>query len=163
MSYKVEVTAASVPELASKLISLGVSMQTTVQVFHSSANDPVMPEVKEAAPKARKTKAAPEVAEQAPADPTPEAQTGEAASPAELAPEPAAPEPAPSAPSAEASASEPLDFDKDVAPVVLNAVKVKGKPWVQEILSQFGVERASQVPDEQLPELIAAINEGVGA
>ena len=160
MSYKVEVTAASVPELASKLLAMGLSMQGGVAVVHSSANDPVMPEVKGAAPKAKKVK---EVAEKAPADPTPEAQTGEAASPAEPALEPAAPEPAPSAPSAEASASEPLDFDKDVAPVVLNAVKVKGKPWVQEVLSQFGVERASQVPDEQLGELVAAMNEGVNA
>lgn len=160
MSYKVEVTAASVPELASKLLAMGFSMQGGVAVVHSSANDPVMPEVKEAAPKAKKAK---EVAEKAPADPTPDPKSAPTAEATESQPttqEPASTDaPAP-------SASEPadvLDFDKDVAPVVLNAVKVKGKPWVQEILSQFGVERASQVPDEQLPELIAAINEGVGA
>jgi hypothetical protein len=56
--------------------------------------------------------------------------------------------------------SKTLDFDKDVAPVVLNAVKVHTKEWVQEVLSQFGVARASQVPDEQLPELVAALRAG---
>jgi hypothetical protein len=53
-----------------------------------------------------------------------------------------------------------LDFDKDVAPVVLNAVKVHTKEWVQEVLSQFGFARASQVPDEQLPELVAVLSAG---
>ena len=54
-----------------------------------------------------------------------------------------------------------LDFEKDVAPLVLKAVAVKGKPWVQEVLAQFGVERASQVPDDRLPELVAIVAEAV--
>jgi hypothetical protein len=54
-----------------------------------------------------------------------------------------------------------LDFDKDVTPVVLDAVKTKGKPWVQDILAQFGVERASQVPDERFGELVDMLKEGL--
>lgn len=150
MSYRVEITATSVTELAGKLLALAATMQA-VPV------DPVMEEVK-AASKPKKVKA--EAAEQAPVDPTPGQPTPEISAP---------PSDTSSAPKQEQTSStssntehpsEPLDFDKDVAPVVLGAVKVKGKPWVQEVLSQFGVERASQVPVEQLPELIAALADG---
>jgi hypothetical protein len=136
---------------------------------HSVMPDPVMPEVKETvkATKPRKAKddgaalqaAAHPVNDAAPisedADLNPEALTT-------VEVEVAEPPVAEQKPVVEEQAVV-LDFDKDVAPVVLNAVKVKGKPWVQEILSQFGVERASQVPDEQMSELLAAINEGVDA
>ena len=72
---------------------------------------------------------------------------------AEPAPSPSEPEPAP--------AAKPLDFDKDVAPIVLQGVKQRGKEWVQDILSQFGVERASQVSDDRMGELVAAIKDGL--
>ena len=68
---------------------------------------------------------------------------------APAAPEPAAPEPAAPA----------LSFEKDVAPVVLRAVATKGKPFVEGIMTQFGVERASQLPAERWPELITHLEE----
>lgn len=142
--YKIEITAETLAELAGKAASLAAKLNTgagteaPVQLRITAAGDLVR-----------------EVAEAAPADPTP-AQTGEAARPAEPATEPAAPEPTTSAPSAEASASE-LDFDTDVAPYVLQVVKEKGKPVAQEILSQFGVEKASSLDPAQWPELVATL------
>lgn len=55
--------------------------------------------------------------------------------------------------------SQPLDFDTDVAPIVLGVVRNKGKPFVVEVLSQFGVERASELKPEQYGELIAALTD----
>ena len=59
------------------------------------------------------------------------------------------------------AAESPLDFDRDVAPVVIRAVKQRGKEWVQGVLAQFGVERASLVPDEHLRELVALVAAGL--
>jgi hypothetical protein len=61
-----------------------------------------------------------------------------------------------STPAPAASASE-LDFELDVAPVVLRAVSSKGKPFVQDILSEFGSVRASQLAVDLWPELIARL------
>jgi hypothetical protein len=59
--------------------------------------------------------------------------------------------PAPPAPVADAPA---LSFEKDVAPVVLRAVATKGKPFVEGIMIEFGVERASQLDAARWAELI---------
>ena len=142
--YKIEITAETLAELAGKAASLAAKLNTG-----AGTEAPVQLRIPAAGDLVR------EVAEAAPADPTP-AQTGEAARPAEPATEPAAPEPTTSAPSAEASASE-LDFDTDVAPYVLQVVKEKGKPVAQEILSQFGVEKASSLDPAQWPELVATL------
>lgn len=55
--------------------------------------------------------------------------------------------------------AEELSFDKDVAPFVLQVVKEKGKPAAQEILSQFGVERASLLEPSHWPELVRLLKE----
>lgn len=65
---------------------------------------------------------------------------------------------APAAPAPEAPAPA-LSFEKDVAPIVLRAVATKGKPFVEGIMTQFGVERASQLPAERWPELITHLEE----
>jgi hypothetical protein len=83
---------------------------------------------------------------------------------AEPAPEPVAPEPDPEP---EAVAPEPtpepeaaaLDFDKDVAALVLETLAVKGRDVVSGILSQFGVAKASQLDEKLWPELIAALKD----
>ena len=64
---------------------------------------------------------------------------------------PVAPAPVADVPVADAPA---LSFDKDVAPVVLRAVATKGKPFVENIMTEFGVERASQMDAARWPELI---------
>lgn len=138
---KIEVTGSSIGEVADKLLAIGRSLhsKTVLPIANGGTSSQTWEEVTE-------------VADAAPVDPTP-AQTGEAARPAEPATEPAAPEPTTSAPSAEASASE-LNFDTDVAPYVLQVVKEKGKPVAQEILSQFGVEKASLLEPHLWPELV---------
>lgn len=150
MSYKVEITAGSVTELAGKLLALAATMQTTPA-------DPIMPEVKDAAPKAAKAKKgkAEEVAAETATGTGSIIETEAAAPQADETPTEATPVSDPE-PIAEAT----LDFDKDVAPVVLGAVKAKGREWVSSVLSQFGAERASQVPEEQFGELIAALQDG---
>lgn len=55
------------------------------------------------------------------------------------------------------------DFDTEVTPVVLGAVRAKGKEWVAALLGEFGVEKASQLKDAQFQELIDTINERMGA
>jgi hypothetical protein len=47
-----------------------------------------------------------------------------------------------------------LNFDTDVAPVVLRAVATKGKPFVEGIMTEFGVARASQLDAARWAELI---------
>ena len=143
---KIEVTGNSIAEVADKLLALGTSLHTAGSMFGIDA----AVEPKKAA------KAKPEAGK---AD---DARNGrelalaaeKAAAPSNSAPVTATAETVP------APSEKPLDFDKDVAPVVLNAVKVHSKEWVQEVLSQFGVARASQVPDEQLAELLAALQAG---
>jgi hypothetical protein len=158
MSYKIEINADSISELAGKLLALAAQMQATPV-------DPVMPEVREAPkPKRAKAEKPVEVAEAPVGEPAAQQDTAASSDPA-IMPEsdtrtsdtglPATNTVSPS----EAVVS--LDFEKDVAPLVLKAVAVKGKPWVQEVLAQFGVERASQVPDERLPELVAIVAEAV--
>ena len=133
-------------------------------------HDPVMPEVSEA--QTDKPKRIRRTAEQIAAD------NAKAAEPEAVEPgvgESAGSSPAdttggatseqttaqPSAPSTAdtPSTDAPIDFDKDVAPVVLGYVRTKGKPWVVAILNQFGVGRASEMAPEQLPELIAALHD----
>lgn len=76
---------------------------------------------------------------------------------AEPAPEPVAAEPDPEpAPEPEAPA---LDFDKDVAALVLESLAVKGRDVVSGVLSQFGVAKASQLDEKLWPELIAALKD----
>lgn len=149
MSYKIEITAGTMNELAGKLLAMAATMQAV-------PSDPVMPEVKEAAKPARKAKAAPVKEETGNAEPVSPAEETSASSNDEQ--DTASAETAKSLSEPEA---KPLDFDKDVAPVVLQAVKQRGKEWVQEILSQFGVERASLVSDDRMGELVTILKDGL--
>lgn len=68
-----------------------------------------------------------------------------------------------SEPQADSSSSAPaaasdLDYDRDVAPAVLAAVKDKGKPFVIAALEQFGVVRASELAPEQYGELLSLLD-----
>jgi hypothetical protein len=65
----------------------------------------------------------------------------------------------PAEPAAPVTDAPALSFEKDVAPIVLRAVATKGKPFVEGIMTQFGVERASQLPAERWPELITHLEE----
>lgn len=145
MTYRIEINADSLTELAGKVLALAAQL-------NSQSVDPVMPEVREAS-KPKKAKA--EKVEEVGNEPAPSAPVAEATDSQPTTEEPSStPAPAP-------SASEPLDFDKDVAPAVLALVAAKGKPAVQEILSEYGVERASQVDEDLWPELVATLRAAV--
>ena len=166
MSYKIEITADTITELTGKLLALAAATQP---------GDPVMPEVKEATKPKRTAKGkdadvqsastaagigsstTTEAAVEAVEPATSSADEGNSAEQSSEA------TPSEETTTASEDAPEPasLDFDKDVAPVVLEAVKQRGKDWVSEILSQFGVARASQVPDEQMGELVSTLKEGL--
>lgn len=144
MTYRIEINADSLTELAGKVLALAAQL-------NSQSVDPVMPEVREAS-KPKKAKA--EKVEEAGNEPksVPAAETIDS--------QPTTEEPS-STPAPAPSASEPLDFDKDVAPAVLALVAAKGKPAVQDILSEYGVERASQVDEDLWPELVATLRAAV--
>jgi hypothetical protein len=136
---KIEITGNSIPEVADKLLAIGANLRGNAIVEGARAAVNAMQVL--------------EVAEAAPVDPTP------------------APK---SAPVAEASESQPttreasstpvpaaLDFDTDVAPHVLAVVQKLGKPAAQEILSQFGVEKASLLDPARWPELVTALQDAI--
>ena len=67
----------------------------------------------------------------------------------------------PAAPAEEITPAAELNFDTDVAPYVLQVVKEKGKPVAQEILSQFGVEKASLLDPTLWPELVQQLKDAL--
>lgn len=136
---KIEVTGNSIPEVADKLLAIGANLRGSAIVEGARAAVNAMQVM--------------EVAEAAPVDPTPAPKSAPAATVTESLPTTEEPS---STPAPAASASE-LDFELDVAPVVLRAVSSKGKPFVQDILSEFGSVRASQLAVDLWPELIARL------
>jgi hypothetical protein len=141
---KIEVTGNSIPEVADKLLAIGSSLLASnlgwsgVNVVPDAAPDVVL-----------------EVVKAAPVDPTPAPKSAPVAEVSESQPTTTE---ASSTPALAASASE-LSFETDVTPVVLAVVQSKGKPVVEEILSQFGVARASQLDPARWPELLAALKD----
>lgn len=150
MSYKIEINADSLSELGGKLLALASQFHATAS---APAIDPVMPEVREAEDKPKRARKAKTEepqgdagnAAQSAADPSPTSnseQDTQTAETAQAPSEPAAPE---------------LDFENDVAPVVIDAVGKIGKEAVSEVLSQFGAARASEVDPAQWGELVDAL------
>ncbi len=133
MSYRIEITATSLEELADKALALGgrlSTVRTSVQVLAQ-------------APAVETLRPALDVTE-----PEPETVAVEAA------PEPVA---------EEAPAADVPDFDTEVTPLVLKLVEVKGKPAAQEVLGRFGVIKASQLSSDRWVELVSAINDELAA
>jgi len=134
---KIEITGNSIPEVADKLLAIGASLRGNAIVEGARAAVNAMQVL--------------EVAEAAPVDPTPapkSAPVAEATESLRTTTETSS-TPAPAA----------LDFDTDVAPHVLAVVQKLGKPAAQEILSQFGVEKASLLDPARWPELVTALQD----
>lgn len=138
---KIEVTGNSIPEVADKLLALGASLRASTAVLPIANGGTGAETIEEVM----------EVAEAAPANPTPARKSAPAAKATESQP---TTEEASSTPAPAASASKELSFEADVTPVVLALVQAKGKPVVEEILAQFGVERASQLDPARWSELV---------
>jgi hypothetical protein len=146
---KIEVTGNSLGEVADKLLSLGNRLRHSSGIWWEATDAPH----KLAEKLSAQLRA--EVADEAPVDPTPAPKSAPAAEVTES--QPTTEEPS-STPAPATSASE-LSFETDVTPVVLAVVQTKGKPVVEEILSQFGVARASQLDPARWPELVAALKD----
>lgn len=131
---KIEVTGNSIGEVADKLLAIGASLH---RVTPAKSEEVVR-----------------EVAEAAPVNPTPAPKSVPSAETSESPP-------TTEEPSITPAASVDLHFDTDVAPIVLQVVKEKGKPVAQEILSQFGVEKASALDTARWPELVAALKDAL--
>lgn len=144
---KIEVTGNSIPEVADKLLAIGTNLRGNAGVWWEATDAPH----KLAERLSARLQA--EVAEAAPVDPTPapkSAPVAEATESLRTTTETSS-TPAPAA----------LDFDTDVAPHVLAVVQKLGKPAAQEILSQFGVEKASLLDPARWPELVTALQDAI--
>lgn len=137
MTYRIEIRAETLSELAGKAYAFAVGVQSASSV--------------------KSEEVVREVAEAAPVNPTPAPKSAPAA---ETSESPQTTE-EPSTTAAPATSASELDFDTDVAPLVLRVVKDKGKPVVQQILEQFGVERASLLDASRWPELVAALQDAL--
>lgn len=81
---------------------------------------------------------------------------------APAAEEPKTEEPKTEEPKIEEPKAPTYDFNTDISPLVLRVAAEKGRPAIAELLSQFGVERASNVPTEQFGELLNALKDALG-
>jgi hypothetical protein len=145
MPYKIEVTADSLSELAGKVLALAAQFQAVPVIVHHSGVKPKA---------AKPVVVVKEAAEEAPVDPTPAPKS---------APPVEATESQPTTPEASSTPAERVyDFNTDISPLVLRVAAEKGRPAIAELLSQFGVERASNVPTEQFGELLNALKDVLG-
>lgn len=155
---KIEVTGNSIPEVADKLLAIGASLQGITTTM--------LAEVAEAAPPPKPQ--APSTKSSTSVEST---STGQPSAPSE--PE-AAPPSAPASPTPPPSASEDEELevvDLPIAPpaeeidlraLVLKVVVARGKPFMEDILSSFGVVKASHVEPARLHELVARCQEALG-
>jgi len=156
---KIEVTGNSIPEVADKLLAIGSSLLASnlgwsgVNVVPDVASDVVL-----------------EVVKATPVDPTPAPKSAPAAEVSESQPttKGASSTPAPAASASEDEELEvvdlpiaTLDIETDVRPLILSVVEKRGKPVMEEILSRFGVAKASQIEPALLPELVALMQEAL--
>ena len=153
---KIEVTGNTIPELADKLLALGANLRGSAIVEGARGAVKALQALEDDRGDLAKRLAAQlsaGVAEAAPVDPTPapkSAPVAEATESLRTTKEPST-TPAPAS----------LDFDTDVAPHVLAVVQKLGKPAAQEILSQFGVEKASLLDPARWPELVTALQDAI--
>ena len=151
MTYRIEITADSLTELAGRVAALAVQLQASAAPLAYAA--PVV--VKDPTP--AKT-AAKKIAAQMAA-----AGFGLAEPVAEPVAEYVAPEVRENPVVPAAPAAVVYDPVVDIAPRVLAYVALRGRDAMLELLSQFGVERASHVPPEHHAELVALLDAAINA
>jgi hypothetical protein len=159
---KIEVTGNTIPELADKLLAIGANLRGNAGVWWEATDAPH----KLAERLSAQLKA--EVAEAAPVDPTPAPKSAPLADASDSQPTTtetsSTPAPAPSA--SEDEVLEVVDLpiaapEVNLRDLVLSVVEKRGKPFMEEILTRFGVAKASMVSPELLPELIDLCNEAL--
>jgi hypothetical protein len=153
---KIEVTGNSIPEVADKLLAIGASLRASTAVLPIANGGTGAQTLEEVMG----------VAEAAPVDPTPAAEP--AATPASSS-KPAEVSTDTSVPATSVSEDEELEVvdlpiaapEVNLRDLVLSVVEKRGKPVMEEILTRFGVAKASMVSPELLPELIGLCNEAL--
>jgi len=133
---KIEVTGNSIPEVADKLLAIGASLQGTMPTAFPRGATKEEIVFEPSVIVGNEPKSAP------------------TATVTESQPTTVEPSSTPAAPAQ-------LNFDTDVAPHVLALVKEKDKAAAQEILSQFGVEKASLLDPARWPELVTALKDAM--
>ena len=157
---KIEVTGNSIPEVADKLLAIGASLRASTAVLPIANGGTGAQTIEEVMG----------VAEAAPVDPTPAPKSAPVAEASESQPTTEEPSSTP-APAASVSEDEELevvdlpiatlDIEADVRPLILKVVTARGKPVMEEILSRFGVVKASHIEPALLPELVALMQEAL--
>lgn len=147
---KIEVTGNSIPEVADKLLALGAKLRSIHIVELANTTVDVRAEVAEAAP----------------VDPTPAPKSALVATATESQPTTEEPSSTPAASVSEDEELEVVDLpiavpEVNLRDLVLSVVEKRGKPVMEEILTRFGVAKASMVSPELLPELIDLCNEAL--
>jgi hypothetical protein len=157
---KIEVTGNSIPEVADKLLAIGASLRASTAALPIANGGTGAQTIEEVM----------EVAEAAPVDPTPAPKSAPVAEVSESQPttKEASSTPAPAASASEDEELEvvdlpiaTLDIETDVRPLILSVVEKRGKPVMEELLSRFGVAKASQIEPALLPELVALMQEAL--
>lgn len=143
MSYRIEITASTIKELAGKLSDLAAQFQAT----HVVAARPLLPEETGMTSIDPPTKLEPEqkAKKAEPEQKAKKAETKADDTPANLDKAPAEDE------------TKALDYKTDVMPKVLDAVANHGREKVENVLSRFGVPKASQLKPEQFAEFLSEI------
>ena len=142
--YRIEITADTLAELAGKALSLAAKLNAGTATEEPAPVTGAVP--------AKIDPIMPEVAEAASSGPTPPATPTADASPASQ-PSGETAQPAP--------ASEPEVTADTLRSLVLKLVAAKGRETCEEVLSRFGLAKASDVAPEQAAELAAALEDAI--
>lgn len=140
---KIEVTGNSIPEVADKLIAIGSSLIAEPEAI--KADESIL-------------RLAADLKAELDADLAKRGLLGAAVNP--IMPEVAEAAPAPE-PTPPASASEPEVSAETLRALVLKLVASKGRETCEEVLSRFGVAKASEIDAERASELAAALEEAL--
>lgn len=128
---EVKITAASIDELADKMIAMGHRLVGGVAPAVDATEAPAKEPATEKAATKPVTKAA--------AKPKEEPKTEE--------------------PASEGSEEVFTDYDRDVVPIVLATIKRVGRDAVVGVLDEYGVSKADQIADELWPELVTKLRD----
>jgi hypothetical protein len=152
MTYRIEITAETLTELAGKTLALAAQFQVT-------AADPVMPEVKAATRKPKPAKVEEPQADEgnAPSEAVSSGET-EASPTVQSGTEPETPttgEP-------QEPAALEINVIRDVQPLVLSAIDKTSKERISALIQSYGAERVTKLDPSKLPALIADLKEILG-
>ena len=160
---KIEVTGNSIPEVADKLLAIGASLRasgTLAEVAKEAPVDPTLnrptsdasvtsPDTSSDTPRSVARKSAP-VVEATDSQPTTAEPSSTPVPVALVSEEPLE------------VVDLPVDVETDLRALILKVVTKRGKPYMEDILSSFGVVKASHLEAALLPKLIDRCNEALG-